>query len=137
MSPCPPTHLLCLATTGPPPRRYLSPMASSAPYSPSSLVCLARLYHAASSSQPAHSSWPPPPSRRATTVSTEPVSIHDGCSSRQVRGDEIHVTPCPPASCPCHCRIARSMHVPLSTSAPTCLYSSKQSPCCKSMFQVF
>jgi hypothetical protein len=62
----------------------------------------------------------PPPPRCLLTVaaSTEPASLHDRCSIKQARGDEILVTSRPPASCSCRCRTATCAAVDLRAGMP-------------------
>jgi hypothetical protein len=69
---------------------------------------------------------PPPPSRRASTMNA-PASRRGGRHSCDAAPTDELVVSLPHSG----------LHVPPSTSASACLHSSKQSPCCKSMFQVF
>jgi hypothetical protein len=118
--PAPPCCRWSLATSRP------SFAASSASRFPSGPICLIRLHRAAFLLAGGLLVAIPPPCRRAFTT--------DAC--KQVRGTTICVTSPLTTSCPCRCCIARSMRHRQPPRA-TCLHSSKQSPHCKSMIQVF
>jgi hypothetical protein len=73
---------------------------------------------------------PPPRCPLAAVASTEPASLHDRCSSKQVRGGASCDT-APPVSCPRHTHTS-GLHAPpptsavASSSAMTSLHSFKQ-----------
>jgi hypothetical protein len=107
----PPTPL-CLAAASPPQR-------CAHPLRPPPRCLLAHLHRVAFSPRLPLLSW------KASTT--------DAAASRQGERDSCDAAPTDELPM----RLSHSeVHAPPSTSAPACLHLSKQSPCCRTMFQV-